>query len=195
MQNPSISISRQDQTTAIWNTWRDNLFGFILKRVKDPVIAEDILQESFIKIHLKLHQLKSNAKLEAWVFQIARNQVNDYFYQQKRQQEMVDNSWEIQEIDASEQHQEEWLCCFDPFLNALPGKYRIVIDPIHREGKKQKEVAEELGISLANVKSRVHRAKELLKEHFMQCCKFTQNEEGKLIGEQHCERCETYSKD
>lgn len=186
-----ISTKPEINTETIWQKWRDNLYGFIFKKTKDPVATEDILQEVFVKIHLKLQQLQSSDRLEAWVFQIARNQVIDYFKGRQKEKDLLQSKEEI--IYIFEGEQEEWLCCFDPFLQSLPDKYRIVIQLIHQEGKKQREVADILGISLANVKSRIYRSKEMLKERFMECCKFTLNPDGKLVGEMTCDNCKSYT--
>ena len=190
MSQTSISNEHLLNTENVWNAWRNNLYAFIFKRVKDPFIAEDILQEVFLKIHLHLQQLQSIRKLEAWVFQIARNQLKDHFKRQQKELKLFDSPQK--NIDNYQEDEREWLCCFDPFVESLPEKYKIVIRLIHQQGKKQREVAKLLDISLANVKSRVYRAKEMLKERFIQCCKFTLNDEGKLVGELVCEKCDHY---
>ena len=175
----------QKDTLHIWNSLRENLYRFILKRVKNQAEAEDILQEVFIKIHLNLHRLENNSRVQAWAYQITRNQIIDFYKQTKQTVELQDTTLEkLPEPDTRDMY-----CCFEPFVRELPQKYRHVIELINIEGKKQQEVAKLLGVSLANTKSRVHRAKELLKEKFVACCQFTLDAHGKLTGEQNCQRC------
>lgn len=175
----------QEDTLHIWNGLRENLYRFILKRVKSQAEAEDILQEVFIKIHLNLPQLKNHSSVQAWAYQITRNQIVDFYKQTRQSVDLQDTTLER----LSEPESRDMYCCFESFIHELPQKYRKVIELINLEGRKQQEVAKLLGVSLANTKSRVHRAKEMLKEKFVACCQFTIDAQGKLKGEQNCQRC------
>lgn len=174
-------------TQQIWDSLKEPLFYFILKRVNNENISKDILQEVFIKIHLNLNQLQNESKVKAWVFQITRNQVAEYFRKEnklveltKLDEEYLTVGFEYSEID---------FCCFENFINELPEKYSKVLTLISVEGKKQNEAASMLHLSLPNLKSRVHRAKEMLKQKFIECCQFSLNDKGLLVGEQNCQRC------
>ena len=57
----------------------DRLRRFISKRVDRAADVEDILQDTFVKIHVDLPRLKDRDKLTAWTYQIARNTVADYY--------------------------------------------------------------------------------------------------------------------
>jgi RNA polymerase sigma-70 factor (ECF subfamily) len=175
----------QKDTLTVWEGLKDNLYRFILKRVKHQVEAEDILQEVFIKIHLNLANLANHSNVQAWAYQITRNQIVDYYKKTRHAVELQDTTLE----KLPEPERKIMYCCFESFIHELPQKYRKVIELINFEGKKQQEVAELLGVSLANTKSRVLRAKEMLKKKFVTCCQFTIDEHGKLTGEQNCQRC------
>ena len=84
----------------------------------------------------------------------------------------------------------EAICCFDKFINDLPPPYKEVIEIVYIKGKKQKEAASILGITLMNVKVRIKRAKDILKKNFNECCKYSFNANGDLIGESNCNICE-----
>ena len=60
-------------TNQVWTKYADDVKYFILSKVKDATVTDDILQDTFIKIHTKLHTLKDITKLKAWIFTIARN--------------------------------------------------------------------------------------------------------------------------
>lgn len=70
-------------TKDIWKLHADDIKYFILSKVKDEVIADDLLQETFIKVHTKLNTLKDEGKLKSWLFSIARYTVLDYFRSKK----------------------------------------------------------------------------------------------------------------
>ncbi len=78
----------------------------------------------------------------------------------------------------------------DHFINSLPETYKTTLVNIYVEGKSQNEVAQETGLSLANVKARLRRAKDLLKNNFVQCCKYEIDASGKLKGESKCTICD-----
>ena len=66
-------------TNQVWTQYSNALKQFILSKVKDSNIADDILQDTFIKIHTKLHNLKDLTKLKSWCFSIARHSILDYW--------------------------------------------------------------------------------------------------------------------
>jgi len=66
-------------TKQVWTSYSEDLKRFIISKVKDTTIAEDILQDTFIKIHTKLHTLKDITKLKSWCFTVARNSILDYW--------------------------------------------------------------------------------------------------------------------
>lgn len=171
------------ETQKIWDNFNDELYFFILKKVKDKDIANDVFQDTFLKIHTNLFSLKSEDKARGWVFQIARNEIFDYF---NKASVHVEKSGIYEEISSQKY---ENICCFDKFINDLPETYRQVIELIYLKGQKQKDVAQELGISLENVKARIKRAKDILKKKFNECCKYEFDKNGKLVGESNCSVC------
>lgn len=173
------------ETLQIWDSFNEELYFFILKRVKDKDVANDIFQDTFLKIHNNLSNLKSKEKARAWVFQIARNEIFNYFNKESVYVDNLDASIEI----PSQKY--EHICCFDNFIDELPEIYRQVIELMYIEGKKQKDVATQLEISLENVKARIKRAKDILKKQFNECCKYEIDKNGKLIGESNCSKCNT----
>jgi len=171
------------ETQKIWNNFNDELYFFILKKVKNKDVTNDIFQNTFLKIHNNLAKLKKEEKTRAWIFQIARNELSNYFNKESIYVGKLDTHREI----PSEKY--DHICCFDKFINDLPEIYRQVIELIYLKGQKQKDVAKELGISLENVKARINRAKDILKKKFNECCKYEFDKNGKLIGESNCSTC------
>ena len=69
----------KNEVNVIWIDLNEELFKFIIGRIKDDQISKDIHQEVFLKIQNKIHQLKDTSKLTLWVYQITRNEIIDYF--------------------------------------------------------------------------------------------------------------------
>lgn len=167
------------ESEEIYQKYYASLYLFILKRVKNEVISEDILQSTFLKIHEKKSQLKDPTKLKHWIFQIVRNEIIDHFNSQKPK---------IVDVLPSEAT-EDGACCLHRFIDELPDLYRNPIQMVYLEGKSQNETAEKLGISLAAIKGRIRRAKEILKEKFKICCKYSVDGNNQLIGQADCQVC------
>lgn len=178
-------------TTEVWDKFSKSLRRFIATKAKNSDDVEDILQEVFIKIHLGLPQLRDASKLSAWLYQIARNQINEYYRKLYKQVQQVE-AWETT-VDVSSDEiaveKQEMYCCFHPFLEELPIPYHEVLSLHLAENYTYEQIAEKLQVTISAVKSRVQRAKEMLKDRFVHCCGYHINTDGKLSGEQDCHTC------
>ena len=72
-------MNSSENIEIIWNQFSSDLKSFILSRVKNEDDADDILQNTFIKIHDNLSKLRDNSKIKPWIYQITRNLIIDYF--------------------------------------------------------------------------------------------------------------------
>ena len=166
-------------TQQVWTKYADDLRRFIFSKIKDDAITDDILQDSFIKIHTKLHTLKDLNKLKSWIFSIARNSVMDYFKASNKTFEVA--SFETEIALKEDMHTEK--DCLRGILQNLPKKYRDPIFLSDIKGLKQQEVASQLKQNITTTKSQIQRARKLIAKGFMDCCGYVLNEEGKLVGE------------
>ncbi len=171
----------ENNTEQIWDSFSQRLSQFINLRVANKSDAEDILQEVFIKIHKNLNNLKDNQTLSGWVFTITRNTITDYYRKKTTKKDVEFNDYlelpEFQKKDELKQIK----YCLNCFRNYLPEKYRQVIELSEFQGIKQKDIAKRLGITLSAVKSRVRRARTMIKQHFTECCKFEFDHKGNFI--------------
>ncbi|MCH3885942.1 sigma-70 family RNA polymerase sigma factor [Tenacibaculum aquimarinum] len=166
-------------TQQVWTKYHTDLQHFIISKVKEKTIADDILQDTFIKIHTKLHTLKDITKLKSWCFSIARNSILDYWKSANKTVEIAnfENETEIKENIHTEKD------CLRGILKNLPKKYRDPLFLSDIKGLKQQEVANQLKQSLPTTKSQIQRARKLIAEGFMDCCGFVMNNDGNLVGE------------
>lgn len=166
-------------TNQVWNNYSTDLKKFIISKVKDTTIADDILQDTFIKIHTKLHTLKDLNKLKSWLFSIARNSVMDYF----KSQNIVFDLPELETDSELEEQNHTEKDCLRGILKNLPKKYRDPLFLSDIKGLKQQEVANSLNLPLPTVKSQIQRGRKLIAQGFMDCCGLTLNDKGVLHGE------------
>ncbi|MEQ6123019.1 sigma-70 family RNA polymerase sigma factor [Pseudotenacibaculum sp. MALMAid0570] len=179
-------------TQEVWTQYSNDIKYFILSKVKDTAVADDIVQDTFLKIHTKLHTLKDLNKLKSWIFSIARNSVMDYFKKSNQTFELAnfESETEIEEDLHTEKD------CLRGILKGLPKKYRDPIFLSDIKGLKQSEVAKQLKLPLPTAKSQIQRARKLIAQGFIDCCGFTINNEGHLVGEiqekKDCKVCGTH---
>lgn len=178
MSNTSISTER------LWELLSDRLRSFLTRRVADPQIAEDLLQETFARIHQGLGSLADEQGIEPWVFQIARNLVIDF--QRSRKSDAVgeadrDEPASKDATDAGNLNEvvQGWL---PAMLDQLPEQYGEALRLYEFEGLSQQAIADRLGISLSGAKSRIQRGREKLKALLFDCCSFERDRRGNVIG-------------
>lgn len=177
-------------TNQVWQQYSEDLKRFIISKVRNKAIADDILQDTFIKIHTKLHTLKDITKLKSWIFSIARNSVMDYFTSANKTIEIA--NFESESDIKVDIHTEQ--DCLRGILQNLPKKYRDPLFLSDIKGLKQAEVATQLKLPLPTIKSQIQRARKLIAQGFMDCCGYVINKEGNLVGEvQDKEDCKVCS--
>ena len=164
---------------TIWDEFAVKLGQFIRSRVADPATAEDILQDVFVKVQKKLKQLDDPNKLQSWLYLIARNAIIDH-YRAKRETTPISDSLPIEPADATPEI-DGLKAAFKRMVYSLPNPYRDALVLTEFEGITQKELAARLGISLSGAKSRVQRARSLLKKDLLACCRFEFDRRGSVI--------------
>lgn len=170
-----------------WAQFGQRLRNFIVARVPNSDVADELTQELLIKSYKNLASLKEEDRAEAWLFRIARNVLTDYYRrkgsEKTEQLTDIDSLAELLEHESSENSvHEELSLCVQPFVDRLPDKYRRTLTAVDLEGRSQKELAEQLGVSHSSIKSQTQRARAQLKQHFMRCCDFTIDARGNVVG-------------
>lgn len=137
-----------------------NFFYYLNANIQE---AEDLAQETFLKVYLFREKYTPTAKFSTFLFHLARNTAIDYFRKKKAMpmaiedelfnvQEKKEDSWEEDKIDDLRKA-----------LKKLPEKFRSVIVMSYFENMKYQEIADVLEIPLGTVKSRMSFAVKALK--------------------------------
>jgi len=166
---------------VLWQDYHDKLLGFIHGRVESTEVAEDILQDVFIKIQKGLLRLQDNERIESWIYQIVRNAVVDHYRSRKAFEELP-QSLAAPEPEQEVQARYEISTCLKPMIETLPPSYRDALLLSEFQGLKQKQVAETLGLSLSGAKSRVQRGRAMVLDLLTDCCRLERDHRGTLVG-------------
>lgn len=177
-------------TESLWETFHTGLKHFILKRIPDEQSADDVLQETFLKIHTRIATLRDEDKLQSWMYQIARNTVADYYRAQKATVELPETLPVPDEPVFEDEVIKDLIPGVKAMIDNLPPAYREALILTEYEGLTQRELADRLGLSFSGAKSRVQRAREKLKTMLLDCCHFEFDHLGKIIDyEPNCACC------
>ncbi|RIJ42999.1 RNA polymerase sigma factor SigZ [Pontibacter oryzae] len=180
-----IEASSKENTceavAPVYLAYEAQLRGFVLKRVRDKDEANEILQQLYLKLYKNCEQLPEVRNVKAWLYQITRNAVYDYFRETGRSQHELSDIDLPQPDEQPEQHRHEAEALIVPLINLLPATYAEALRLSELEGLSQLEIASRLGISYSGAKSRVQRGREKLKQLFQECCHLEISRQGQLL--------------
>ena len=189
-------MTEQISTEQIWEELGAKIKSFVQKRVNDEQTVEDLVQETFVRIHKKLDNVDESQRITSWVFQIARNLVIDHYRSTARKADAIADELEV--TSDEQQNINEMVMGWLPKMIAhLPENYREAVELYELEGMPQQQIADKLKISLSGAKSRVQRGREKLKELLFECCSFEKDRRGNVIGYKRigCESCDDLDTD
>jgi len=159
-----------------------SLSSYLERMVGDAVTAEDLLQESLIKISKGLATFEGKSSLKTWAYTIATRVVIDYFRRPDQRRNMVELD-EAQEpsdphADISEAFiVDEMNACIREVIDSLPEDYRAALVLHDLEGLTAQETADVCGTSLATAKARIHRGRKRLEKALERACTFYTDDE------------------
>lgn len=160
---------------------------FILASVRDESVADDLVQDTFIRIQENLDSVKEPSKVSSWIFRIAHNLCQDHFRSRKKSsshEEIHDGLVNLQETPLQKKmEQGEMSQCVQDQLNLLPESMRSVLLFADVMEFSQQEIADILGLTVENVKVRLHRARKKLKAILEDKCTFEVDERNVLVCE------------
>jgi RNA polymerase sigma-70 factor, ECF subfamily len=166
-------------TLEIWDNYRLQLFNYIRRQVSDPHAAKDILQEVFIKAETHRHEIHDLKKLSSWMFAITRNAIIDHYRKDVKLKKLREGTPQ----DESPDHAYNACVanCLNKLIHTLPEPYRDALLKAEVEGLQQKALATALGISYSGAKSRVQRARKMLRERLMELYTIRTDAYGNII--------------
>jgi len=164
----------------LWETFSRPLHRFILRRLPDPESADDVLQDVFLRIHRRIDTLHQHDRVAAWIYQIARNAISDYYRAQRPLAALPETVAAPADVpdDAAVR---ALIPCVRAMVDRLPPPYRQALHLTAYAGLSQQALSEQLGLSFSGAKSRVQRARALLKAQLLACCAFQFDYAGHII--------------
>jgi RNA polymerase sigma-70 factor (ECF subfamily) len=162
-----------DALTVLVERYQNRLYRYLLRLVKQPGTAEDLFQQTWIRVMERIRSYDPQRSFEAWLFSVAHNLAIDYLrrYRPESLDEPLPSGQSREELlpgtgpSALERllahEQKEWLA---EAMTELPVVYREVLTLRFEEEMKLEEIATVLVVPLSTVKTRLHRGLKGLRQ-------------------------------
>jgi len=155
----------QETNELLYRHFAPKMYGICLRFAGNPMDADDILQDGFLKIFTKIKDFRNEGSLEGWIRRTFVNTAINYYRKNSRNQrngdlDGIDISDDNNEIIYDKLSREELL----NLLQELPIGYRTVFNLNVLEGYTHKEIGQMLGISDNTSKSQLTRARAILQK-------------------------------
>ncbi len=179
---------------AVFAEYKQPIYSYLWGMTQNQVEAEDLTQETFIRVHRSLSTFRGESSLSTWIYRIATNVSLDHFRRNSTKQAKIavsleeaapDGEWANERPVSPEQQaaQGEMSTCVEGHIHLLPPSYRAVLVMHDTQGLKNREIAEVLDCSLGTVKIRLHRARKKLRESLNNGCDFAHDERNVFVCE------------
>jgi RNA polymerase sigma-70 factor (ECF subfamily) len=173
--NPIDILCRLRALTSQFQTRRRRLHRLALSWCRDRALADDLVQETFLKALRHLNQLRDVGSLDAWLSNILFNSWRDQL-RSRRDTEDIDELTELEMLAIDCDGEKRALIArVQGAIHALPAIQRDVLMLVDLHGYSYDEVAEQLNIPVGTVTSRVSRARQALREQLLDCAPTTVN--------------------
>lgn len=148
--------------------YKDNIFNLAFLKVLDKNVAEDLAQESIIRIFEKIKLFDFKGSFSSWVYKVTYNTILKFLQKFKIENLSIEdteilNTTEVQSIEEKIIHQQIFKKLLK-LISQLPEELQIVLILHDIQGVKYEEISEILDINIGTVKSRLFNARKTLKQ-------------------------------
>lgn len=166
-----VTAGDTDAYAAIISRYQNKIFRYVYTRVYDYDEASDMTQDIFLIVMESLKTFRKESLFSTWLFSIAVNYCKNYRRKNRHKIYSIHNATDDGELQIADerQNQEELAITNESMqimleeLYKLPDDYRDILVLRDIEGESYAAISHMLHLSLANVKVRIHRGREMLK--------------------------------
>ncbi len=174
------------EARGAWREVEARLRPYVARRVASQTDIDDVLQETFVRIHRGLATLADGERFGPWVYRVAASALADHQRARARHPLVTDDGGDSAAgaiADEPDESLEADLAeCVALFVARLPSPYREAITLTELGGLTQKDAAEMVGVSVSGMKSRVQRGRERIRHMFEECCEMSVDCRGHVTG-------------
>ena len=156
------------QASLLFDRYHKRLFNFLAKMTMERTIAEDLTQNVFLRMLKYRNSYREGAKFQSWIYQMARNVFVDHYQESKNKNGFVKMETLPDRMDEDYQDIEQQERLLHQSMQRLPEEQRELLVLTRFQHMKYEEVAEIMNTTVANIKVKVHRAINKLREHYFE---------------------------
>lgn len=164
MQHPN------DDLGAAFSRLQQSLRSYLRRRVSDATLAEDLLQETFVKALTSKRAGRQIHNLSGWLFATARTTLVDHYRAIGYPTQELDEDMPGPEQTEDLRLHAEVASCLRMFITELPPLYRDILVATDLDGETMRSIAEKQAVSVSAIKSRAARGRAMLKKKLLACC-------------------------
>ncbi|MBX2964330.1 MAG: sigma-70 family RNA polymerase sigma factor [Cyclobacteriaceae bacterium] len=167
----AVKNGNLQQASMLFDRYNKRIFNFLARMTKDRELAEDLTQNVFLRIIRYRNSYREGMRFQSWIYQVARNVFSDHYQAAKNKTSGFVDVEKIGEMmmdtqDSREQEEREKL--LEKSLALLSDEQRELLVLTRFQRMKYEEVAMLMDTTVANIKVKVHRAIQKLREHYFQ---------------------------
>jgi RNA polymerase sigma-70 factor (ECF subfamily) len=169
---------REDGFEELVRRYQRPIAAYVYRMVGDYEAALDLTQEVFIKVYNSLARYRSEYKFSTWIYKIAHNAAVDHLRRYSTREQSLISQSDGEQYDLpiesgrlspeQESEKRERRAEIEAVVRELPAVYRELIVLRHSHDLSYDEIAEVTNLPLGTVKNRLFRAREIMRQHFLQ---------------------------
>ncbi|MCZ2084416.1 MAG: RNA polymerase sigma factor [Flavobacteriales bacterium] len=167
----SSDKSREKGVRLMMDAYQSRLYWHIRRFVVDHDLAQDILQDTFIKAYQNFHQFKRESQLYTWLYRIATNESLQQLNKLKKMQKSDEDSTNhLQNLvaDNVQADADEIQILLQKAINTLPEKQKLVFNMRYYEDLPYEDISQILEMSVGTCKTNYHYAKQKVEDFIKQ---------------------------
>lgn len=170
-----LALNLDAHFAQLVTSYQQGLYVFLLRQTGHAQLAEDILQETFLRAYSTLRnypaERRRTLKIQAWLYKVALHTFYGHLRQAKVQEisldllEDVTRTWQSAWYDQPDimSEQREWIRTLEGHIARLPLQFRTLVNLYYFEELSHQEIADLIAIPLGTVKSGIYRGTQLLR--------------------------------
>jgi len=164
-----LRIGDVDAFDLVYQRYAGKLYAFSLKYLKSKEESEELVQSVFLKVWENQKNLKKDTSFKSYLFTIAYNEICNLFRRRKYQQNLI-TKIETESSEASGETEDQIEFQFvaeqvDQIIARLPEKQKTIFLKSRQEGKSNKEIADELGLSRGTVDNYISESLKFIRSN------------------------------
>jgi RNA polymerase sigma-70 factor, ECF subfamily len=186
METEALPMAPTGEAGALFSTYHDRIYRYVLSLVHDPAEAEDLTQDTFLRAYAHRDSLRDPNAVRGWLYRIATHACLDRLRQRVAPVSLdgEEGSRSVESVPSQSPsaleiaEREETGVCVQRCLDFLSDSYRAVILLYEAHSLTAPEIAKLLGESVGTIKIRLHRARRKLQEIMEIGCAVSQRKDG-----------------